>query len=123
VNANQHALLNKARRSVLAGRRLAADGDLDFAVSRAYYAMFYSAQAFLLGQELRFSKHSTVIAAFGREFAKGDEMLQEFHSGIIEAQDARNAGDYQVDVSLSREDVLMHLDRAERFFHVAEQML
>jgi uncharacterized protein (UPF0332 family) len=30
---------------VAAGRRLAADGDLDFAVSRAYYAMFYTAQA------------------------------------------------------------------------------
>ncbi len=70
MKANQHALLTKTRRSVAAGRRLAADGDLDFAVSRAYYAMFYTAQAFLLGRERRFSKHSAVIAAFGQEFAK-----------------------------------------------------
>ena len=89
MNGNQQALLTKARRSVAAGRRLAADGDLDFAVSRAYYAMFYTAQAFLLGRERRFSKHSAVIAAFGQEFAKDDEALREFHHGIVEAQDAR----------------------------------
>ena len=123
MNANQQALLTKARRSVAAGRRLAADGDLDFAVSRAYYAMFYTAQAFLLGRERRFSKHSAVIAAFGQEFAKDDEALREFHHGIVEAQDARNVGDYQIDVILSGEDVQAHLDRAQQFIQVAEQTL
>jgi uncharacterized protein (UPF0332 family) len=123
LNASQQALLAKARRSVAAGRRLATDGDLDFAVSRAYYAMFYTAQAFLLGRERRFSKHSAVIAAFGEEFAREDETLREFHHGIIEAQDARNVGDYQIDAALSREDVETHLDRAERFIRVAEQGL
>ena len=123
MNANQRALLSKAQRSVAAGHRLGADGDLDFAVSRAYYAMFYTAQAFLLGKRRHFSKHSAVIAAFGREFAKDDEALREFHRGIIEAQDARNVGDYQVDVILPAEDVQIHLDRAARFIQVAEQML
>jgi len=123
VNANQRALLDKAQRSVAAGRRLAADGDLDFAVSRAYYAMFYTAQAFLLGRERIFSKHSAVIAAFGQEFAKDDEALREFHRGIVEAQDARNVGDYQIGAILSREDVKAHLDRADRFVQVAVQSL
>ena len=123
MNANQRALLDKAQRSVAAGRRLAADGDLDFAVSRAYYAMFYTAQAFLLGRERIFSKHSAVIAAFGQEFAKDDEALREFHRGIVEAQDARNVGDYQIGAILSREDVKAHLDRADRFVQVAVQSL
>ena len=123
MNANQQGLLTKARRSLAAARRLAADGDLDFAVSRAYYAMFYTAQAFLLGRGLRFSKHSAVIAAFGREFAKDDESLREFHHGIVEAQDARNAGDYQIDVILAEEDVQAHLDRTDRFIRLAEQTL
>jgi uncharacterized protein (UPF0332 family) len=123
VNANQQGLLTKARRSLAAARRLAADGDLDFAVSRAYYAMFYTAQAFLLGRGLRFSKHSAVIAAFGREFAKDDESLREFHHGIVEAQDARNAGDYQIELILAEEDVQAHLDRTDRFIRLAEQTL
>ena len=33
-------LLTKARRSLDAAKRLSRDGDFDFAVSRAYYAMF-----------------------------------------------------------------------------------
>jgi uncharacterized protein (UPF0332 family) len=123
VNANQQGLLTKARRSLAAARRLVADGDLDFAVSRAYYAMFYTAQAFLLGRGLRFSKNSAVIAAFGQEFAKDDEALREFHQGIVEAQDARIAGDYQIEVILAEEDVQAHLDRTDRFIRLAEQTL
>ena len=123
MNANQQGLLTKARRSLAAARRLAADGDLDFAVSRAYYAMFYTAQAFLLGRGLRFSKHSAVIAAFGQEFAKDDEALREFHHGIVEAQDARNAGDYQIELILAEGDFQAHLDRTDRFIRLAEQTL
>jgi uncharacterized protein (UPF0332 family) len=123
VNANQQGLLTKARRSLAAARRLADDGDLDFAVSRAYYSMFYIAQAFLIGRGLRFSKHSAVIAAFGQEFAKGDEALREFHHGMVEAQDARNVGDYQIEVILAYDDVRVHLDRADRFIQRAEQDL
>ena len=39
------SLLAKARRSVKAAERLLQAGDYDFAVSRAYYGMFYVAQA------------------------------------------------------------------------------
>jgi uncharacterized protein (UPF0332 family) len=123
VTPQQRGLLSKARRSLCAARRLAADGDLDFAVSRAYYAMFYTAQAFLIARGLRFSKHSAVIAAFGQEFAKADEILREFHHGLIEAQDARNIGDYQIDAILTGGEVQAHLDRAERFLRWAEQTL
>lgn len=66
----QAALLRKAQDSLRAARLLADQQLYDFAVSRAYYAMFYVAQAFLLGEGLSFSKHSAVIAAFGQQFAK-----------------------------------------------------
>ena len=36
-----------------------------FAASRAYYAMFYAAEALLQSRGLAFSKHSAVHAAFG----------------------------------------------------------
>jgi uncharacterized protein (UPF0332 family) len=123
VTSQQRGLLTKAQRSLAAARRLASAGDLDFAASRAYYTMFYTAQAFLLGRGLRFSKHSAVIAAFGQEFAKDNEALREFHHGIIEAEDARNVGDYQIEAVLSDEDVEAHLNRAERFLRLAEKAL
>jgi uncharacterized protein len=83
--------------------------------------VFYTAQAFLVGRNLRFVKHSAVISSFGHEFAKNDEVLREFHHGMIDAQDARNVGDYQVDAILSEEDVRIHLDRADQFIDLAEQ--
>jgi uncharacterized protein (UPF0332 family) len=36
-------LVAKAERSLAAAGRLLEDGDCDFAISRAYYAMFYMA--------------------------------------------------------------------------------
>ena len=64
------ALAKKGRRSLAASHRLYAQGDYDFAASRAYYAMFYLAEALLLSQGLSFSKHSAVIAGFGEHFVK-----------------------------------------------------
>jgi uncharacterized protein (UPF0332 family) len=61
MTPEQQALLDKATRSLNAARLLAQDGSRDFAVSRAYYAMFYVAQAFLIQKNLSFSTHSGVI--------------------------------------------------------------
>ncbi len=66
----QRDLLLKAQQSLGAAKLLLDHNYPDQATSRAYYAMFYIAEAFLEGQGLSFSKHSAVIAAFGREFAK-----------------------------------------------------
>jgi uncharacterized protein (UPF0332 family) len=44
----QDALLKKAREGLAAAQYLVAGGYYDFAVARAYYAMFYAAQALLL---------------------------------------------------------------------------
>jgi uncharacterized protein (UPF0332 family) len=63
-------LLEKARNSLQAAKLLIENNLADIAVTRAYYTMFYCAQAFLLSKNLSFSSHSAVISAFGREFVK-----------------------------------------------------
>jgi uncharacterized protein (UPF0332 family) len=70
MTPEQEALLKKARESVRAAKLLADNRLYDFAASRAYYAMFYVAEALLLSQGLSFSKHSAVIAAFGQRFVR-----------------------------------------------------
>jgi uncharacterized protein len=70
MTPDQVALLQKAQASLKAARLLADQTLYDFAASRAYYTMFYVAEAFLLEEGLAFSKHSAVIAAFGRQFTK-----------------------------------------------------
>src|SRR5437868_7076356 len=90
-------LLTKSRRSLLAGRRLYEDGDFDFAVSRAYYAMFYLAEALLLQRGLAFSRHGGVIAALQRQFVSGGQLAQAHHAALQRAFDNRNIADYGVD--------------------------
>jgi hypothetical protein len=54
-------LLDKAARAIRAAETLLREGDADFAAGRAYYAMFYSAEALLFERGLQFRKHG----AFG----------------------------------------------------------
>jgi uncharacterized protein (UPF0332 family) len=87
-------LLERARLSQKAAGNLLRDGFPGFAASRAYYSMFYVAQALLLSKDMSFSSHSAVIAAYGKEFAKTKLLNPEFHRLLLEAQDKRNIGDY-----------------------------
>ncbi len=119
----QTGLLRKARRTVQSARLLLADGDYDGAVSRAYYAMFYVAEALLLGKGLTFSKHSAVIAAFGKEFIRPGTIPGEYHRYLMEAQEARNAGDYQVVSHLTAEETLRQITSAEDFLAVGQRFL
>jgi uncharacterized protein (UPF0332 family) len=42
-----HQLLEKAGRAINAAQLLDENGDIEFAIGRAYYAMFYIAEALL----------------------------------------------------------------------------
>jgi uncharacterized protein (UPF0332 family) len=44
------ALLDKADRAIHAAEVLSKDGESDFAVGRAYYAMLYTAEALLIAK-------------------------------------------------------------------------
>jgi len=79
MTAESEALIAKGRRSLAAGRRLFQAGDYDFAASRAYYAMFYLAEALFLSKGLSFGKHAAVIAAFGQQFVKTGIFGAEHH--------------------------------------------
>ncbi len=74
-------LLDKAARAIQAAERLAAEGLPEFAVGRAYYAMFYVAEAVLKAKGLRYSKHSGVHAAFGERVVKTGEMEPRYTGG------------------------------------------
>jgi uncharacterized protein (UPF0332 family) len=70
VTTDHEELIRKAQRSLRAAKLFNENDLIDFAASRAYYAMFYVARAFLLGKGLEFSKHGSLIAAFGQHFCQ-----------------------------------------------------
>ena len=61
MTPQQQALMHKAARSIQSASGQLATGFPDFAASRAYYAMFYVASAFLEGEGAAFSSHAAVI--------------------------------------------------------------
>lgn len=123
MTPEQAALMDKARQSLRAAKLLAAEGLYDFAVSRAYYTMFYVAEAMLLGNGLAFSRHSAVISAFGQQFAKTGRVPAEFHRYLIEGQDKRNVGDYDIGPALDANEAAGEISRAQQFLELADGIL
>lgn len=108
-------LINKARRSLRAAQRLYENGDYDFSISRAYYAMFYCAESLLLTQKKSFSKHSAVIAALGLHFVKSKILPPLLHSHILSAFKDRQIGDYEVIKDFTQKEAEVHLKNAKEF--------
>ncbi|MDK2408776.1 HEPN domain-containing protein [Aphanizomenon sp. PH219] len=119
----QFDLLLKASQSVSAAKVLLENNYPDYAASRAYYGMFYIAQAFLIGEDMSFSSHAGVISAFGRDFARTGKVPIEFHRFLIDAQDLRNTGDYGQLNAISREQANEQIINAEKFIQLAENVL
>ena len=123
MTPEQLELLLKARQSLSAARLLLNNNYPDYATSRAYYTMFYIAEAFLEGEGMSFSKHSAVISAFGREFALQGKVPVEFHQFLIKAQQLRNAGDYGQLDAINIEQAHEQIIRAEEFLKLAENLI
>jgi len=114
--AQLRRMCRKADRALAAASSHVAAGDYDFAVSRAYYAVFYSIEAVLLTQGLVFSKHSGVIAGFNQHFVKTGVFPAEFSKCVARLFRERQLGDYEFDVSASRE-------AAEQGIHDAQDVV
>lgn len=116
-------LLDKAERALRASRILLDAGDSEFAAGRAYYAMFYVAEALLFDRDLQFSKHSAVHAAFGKEFAKTKVLDPRFHRWLLSAFNLRLQTDYSFDAAISGEEVEETLEQAQEFLAAAREFL
>jgi uncharacterized protein (UPF0332 family) len=114
--------LARSRREIEAARLL---GEADFgtqAVSRAYYAALYAAEEALgsLGESR--SKHSGVIAAFGRLVVREGGLEEEMGRILRSLFEQRNDVDYGEAVAL-REDAELAIRDAERFVDAVESWL
>jgi uncharacterized protein (UPF0332 family) len=121
MTTEQQQLLTKAANSIKAAKMLADEGLLDSAVSRAYYAMFYIAEAFLIEDGLSFSKHSAVISKFGEHFAKTNRVPSEFHRYLIESEQSRLRGDYDASYTTTETEAIEQIERANLFLTFANQ--
>lgn len=114
--------LTRSRREIEAARLL-VEGDFGAqAVSRAYYAAFYAAEQALgsLGESR--SKHSGVIAAFGRLVVREGGLEEEIGRILRSLFEQRNDVDYGEAVA-SRADAELAMRDAQRFVDAVEAWL
>jgi uncharacterized protein (UPF0332 family) len=112
--------LQRSEDSLAAAELLLSEGYAEFAASRAYYAMFYVAEAFLSTRGLAFSSHSAVVSAFGRDFAKPGIVPQHLHRYLIRAGELRLVADYR-GTPIEDEEAQEQIDRGREMLDFARQ--
>jgi uncharacterized protein (UPF0332 family) len=123
MNQVIQAFFTKAFASLEAAELLGEQGFYGFAVSRAYYAMFYAAEALLYMRNLSFKSHSGVIAAFGKEFSKTKELDPKYHRYLMDAEDYRYQGDYAVGKEVTHSQYQESIIWAREFIAAAQSYL
>jgi uncharacterized protein (UPF0332 family) len=115
-------LIDKSERNIKVAERLIRDNELEIAVSRLYYAMFYCAEALLLSKNLSFSSHKAVIVNFGKEFVKTGIFDEKFHKVLQNAFEDRQEADYEF-VEFEKSEVEEYLNLAKEFLETAKKYL
>lgn len=121
----EHAkkLLNKAIDTIEVAEAILDMKKPEIAAGRAYYAMFYIAEALLYEKGLEFKTHGQVIGVYGKEFAKTKELDLKFHKNLRAGFDARISGDYDVDTDISQQIVADMINQAREFLEAAQKYL
>ena len=116
-------LLEKSRKSLAAAATLLRDGFSESAVSRAYYAAFYLAQAALATKDISRNKHSGVIAAFGENLTKRSILPGNLHKLLRNLYELRITSDYSIEDEPSIEEAKEALATAKEFATAVEAYL
>ena len=115
--------MDYARRALQSAKLLFDDADWVGVINRAYYAIFYSANAVLEMEGLERSKHSGVLALFRQKYVKTGQIEAEFSKIYGEAFESRNESDYQRISFPSRSEAEKAIDSAQRFVERIEKLL
>jgi uncharacterized protein (UPF0332 family) len=114
--------LIRSREEIEAARLLGERGFGSQAVSRAYYAAFYAAEQALASLGETRSKHSGVIAAFGRLVVREGGLEDETGRILRSLFEQRNDADDGAAVA-SRQDAELAILDAQRFVDAVESWL
>ncbi len=116
-------MIQRSRDEMGAVENLIDAGHSRIAISRSYYIAFYSATALVLNMGEEFSKHSALLAAFGKEFGKIGETEQRMHKIFLNLFDLRHDTDYNLSVVPSKEEAIKYQQRAVEFLEWAKTQL
>ena len=110
------ALLERADKSLADAHYLYDEREsYEAAVSRAYYAMYYAAEACLLSIDETVSSHKGLIAQFGKYFVKEGLIEPMYGRMLVTVYQRRQLGDYEVSYTLSESETAEAITNADVF--------
>lgn len=120
---NPPEYMDYAHRALKSAKLMLDDGDWVGAINRAYYAIFYAANAVLELEGLQRSKHSHVMSVFRQKWVKTGVVEVEYSDIYGEAFKTRNEGDYERFKFPMRDQAQEALESAQRFVERIEKLL
>ncbi len=100
-----------------------SQGFYSTAVNRAYYAIFYAANALLATRGLSRGKHSGVIAAFRQYFVKPGLIEVEYSRTYGRLMGDRHGADYDLETDVEPEQAAVDIENAHQFVARVRQYL
>lgn len=113
----------KSKKCLAIAKEHQAQSNYDEAASRAYYAVFHSLQAVLLTLGLSFSRHSSVIGYFNKEFIHKGLFPPDFGQKIQRIFRDRQTGDYEYEKTISEKESEQDITDAETIVNAIEKYL
>jgi len=115
--------LSRARQALDDAQVMLAKGSLNAAVNRAYYCMFYAAQALLGVRGLASPRHSGTISLLDKEFVNPGVVSQEVSQMIHRAFEQKTLADYKDFYTATREDAEALIADGRRFLQEIRRVI
>ncbi len=116
-------LFNKAQKYLRSSALLLEMEDFDSSVSRAYFAMFYSAQAALIHNGGGLPTRQSIRGAFRDRYIETGVLPQHAGRVLQEAADLQEMADYAHDFAIDRFTAERILQEAEAFVNSLERVV
>jgi len=117
------ALIRKAEERLQVSEELLDRGHYAFAISSAYYTMFYCARALLLSKGITPKSHAGVHAQLGKEFVKTEELPPKLYTGYSKALNMRHTADYDAFAEYSEKEAREVVEYAREFLKFTKSYL
>lgn len=124
MKTEQKQRLFNAKENIKAAQLLAHSHFYDIAISRAYYAMLYVAEALLLEQTTAIpTQNEAVNSLFTEQFSDRRPLFQPYSTYLDDGLKARLRADYSHADKATLADAKQHINRAKAFLDLAKHYL
>ncbi|MEM9482949.1 MAG: HEPN domain-containing protein, partial [Cyanobacteria bacterium P01_F01_bin.116] len=116
MKSEQKQRLLNAKENIKAAQILAHSHFYDIAISRAYYAMLYAAEALLLEEVTAIpTQHEAVNSLFAAKFSEERPLFQPYGSYLNSGLEAQLRADYAHAEKATLAEAKQHINRAKAF--------